>query len=85
MASNDGSPSAQAWARRISAAAAMVLAAAFVAIAYIVDRKYQQWWRDARPFADTRRRLGTTKQRFADRRRSVAELGELVAEVLRGP
>jgi hypothetical protein len=73
---------ADAWIRRYSAVATVLIFAAVIGIPYVCDRAYRRWWKENHPLAGPRARLERTRTGYQDRRANVTEVGQVISDVL---
>ena len=73
---------ADAWIRRSSAVATVLIFAAVIGIPYVCDRAYRRWWKENHPLAGHRARLERTRTGYQDRRADVTRVAQVISDVL---
>ena len=73
---------ADAWIRRSSAVATVLISAAVIGIPYVCDRAYRRWWKENHPLAGHRARLERTRTGYQDRRADVTKVAQVISDVL---
>jgi hypothetical protein len=73
--------------RRLSGLAALAIGVGAAGVAYLVDRKFDRWWKQNHPLAGAKARVERTKTTYRNRRDFAVEAatvaGELFAEISR--
>jgi hypothetical protein len=73
---------ADAWIRRSSAVATVLIFAAVIGIPYACDRAYRRWLKENDPLAELRARLERTRTGYQERRANVTEVAQVISDVL---
>ncbi|MGH2578495.1 MAG: hypothetical protein ACRDG9_12225, partial [Actinomycetota bacterium] len=73
---------ADAWIRRFSAVATLLILAAVIGLPYACDRAYRRWSKENDPFAGLRARLEQQRTRYRESRANVTDLVRVIGDVL---
>ena len=73
---------ADATSGRLNAAAALLICAAVVGIAYWSDRAYRRWWNENHPFAEPKASLKRMRTTYRGKRANVTEAARLIGDLL---
>jgi hypothetical protein len=73
---------ADAWTRRLNAAATLLIFAAVIGLPYVGDRAYRRWSKKNDPLAGLRARLEHERTRYRERRANVTEVVRIIGDVL---
>jgi hypothetical protein len=73
---------ADAWIRRFSAVATLLIFGAVIGLPYACDRAYRRWLKENDPFAGLRARLEHERSRYRERRANVTDAARVIRDVL---
>lgn len=73
---------ADAWIRRSSVVATVLIFVAVIGIPYACDRAYRRWLKENDPLAGLRARLEDTRTGYQERRANVTEVAQVISDIL---
>lgn len=73
---------ADAWIRRFSGVATLLILAAVIGVPYVCDRAYRRWSKENDPFAGLRARLEHERTRNRERLANVTDVARVISDVL---
>jgi hypothetical protein len=73
---------ADAWIRRFSAVATLLILAAVIGLPYACDRAYRRWLKENDPFAGLRARLERERTRYRERRANMTDVVRVISDVV---